>query len=163
MVNRGFFVRGGIAIGELYIDEDIVFGDALLEAHRIESEVARDPRIVLSGTIGPYLQMHALSYSDLQEFPHTQTLLIDADGQLFLNYLGATFDEDPEGPDIAAIEAHRASVTSMLDLHKATPAIWAKYAWVGHYHNFICDEQRGPLLPLQIEPSLLRLTPSRIV
>jgi len=29
---EGFFLRGGIALGELYMDDDIVFGDALLEA-----------------------------------------------------------------------------------------------------------------------------------
>jgi hypothetical protein len=162
-VNRGFFVRGGIAVGELYVDEDIVFGDALIEAHRIESEVACDPRIVLSETIGPYLLRHAQSYSGPQEFPYNQTLLVDADGQLFVNYLGATFDEDPDGPDLSAIKAHRESVTSMLDVHKASPAIWAKYAWAANYHNFICDEQQGPLLQLQIEPSLLRLTPVRML
>jgi hypothetical protein len=48
MVNRGFFIRGGIAIGELYVDDEIVFGSALLEAYQAEQSTARDPRVVIS-------------------------------------------------------------------------------------------------------------------
>ncbi|MEK6408620.1 MAG: hypothetical protein AABN34_16960 [Acidobacteriota bacterium] len=164
MATRGFFVRGGIAIGDLYIDEDIVFGDALIEAHKIENEVARDPRIVLSPTLEPYIGIHFQYYGDPQESPHSQIWLEDADGQLFVNYLGITYDENPEEPDLAAIEAHRGKVMSMLDKHKASPTIWGKYAWVANYHNFICEERGGPFLPYTIKQSLLRLAaPKRIV
>lgn len=35
LLEHGFFVRGGIAIGEHYMDRDIVFGSALIEAHSL--------------------------------------------------------------------------------------------------------------------------------
>jgi hypothetical protein len=163
MATRGFFVRGGIGIGDLYIDEDIVFGDALIEAYRIESEVARDPRIVLSTTLDPYIGTHISYYGNPKESPHSQLLLEDADGQLFVNYLGTAFDEDSEAPDLAAIDAHRGRVMAMLDKHKASPTIWGKYAWVANYHNFICEERGGPFRQYTIKQSLLRLAPKRIV
>jgi hypothetical protein len=140
-----------------------VFGDALIVAHRIESEVARDPRIVLSPTLDPYIGTHLLYYGDPKESPHNQLLLKDADGQLFVNYLGITFDDDPEEPDLAAIEAHRERVMAMLDKHKASPTIWGKYAWVANYHNFICQELGGPFRQYAIKQSLLRLTPKRLL
>jgi hypothetical protein len=47
MIEKGFFVRGGVAVGEHFMDSNIVFGSALIEAHEVESKLARDPRIVL--------------------------------------------------------------------------------------------------------------------
>src|SRR5258708_21417480 len=37
MVHAGFFVRGGISISQLYMDDEIVFSDALMEAYSAES------------------------------------------------------------------------------------------------------------------------------
>ena len=34
MVNAGFFVRGAISVGSLYLDETMVFGEALSEAYK---------------------------------------------------------------------------------------------------------------------------------
>lgn len=45
---RNILVRGGVAIGDLYHKDNIVFGQGLIEAYRIESEIAEYPRIVLS-------------------------------------------------------------------------------------------------------------------
>lgn len=45
---RGIFVRGGITIGNLCHEESLVFGPALMEAYRMEQELARYPRVVLS-------------------------------------------------------------------------------------------------------------------
>lgn len=49
MSMEGFFIRGGIAIGDLYMDEITVFGSGLMEAYQAETTLARDPRIVLGG------------------------------------------------------------------------------------------------------------------
>ena len=44
---EGLFVRGGVSVGDFYINEDIVFGPALLDAHNTESKLACYPRIIL--------------------------------------------------------------------------------------------------------------------
>src|SRR3954447_24142779 len=43
----GFFIRGGVTIGDIVHDEQVVFGPGLNRAYQLESEVAQKPRIVL--------------------------------------------------------------------------------------------------------------------
>lgn len=47
MAIEGFFVRGAISIGDAYVDDIAVFGDALVQAYDGEINLARDPRIIL--------------------------------------------------------------------------------------------------------------------
>ncbi|WP_137805993.1 hypothetical protein [Pseudomonas sp. G(2018)] len=48
LLHVGILSRGGIAVGELRHQGSIVYGPALVEAHRLESQVANYPRIVLA-------------------------------------------------------------------------------------------------------------------
>lgn len=50
-LDLGLLIRGGATIGKLYHADGVVFGDALIEAHEIESQVAFYPRVVLSQRI----------------------------------------------------------------------------------------------------------------
>jgi hypothetical protein len=43
----GFFIRGGVTVGDIVHDEHVVFGPALNRAYQLEKEVADKPRIVL--------------------------------------------------------------------------------------------------------------------
>jgi hypothetical protein len=47
----GFLVRGGATIGKLHYAQGVVFGEALVDAHQIESRTSVYPRVVLSPTI----------------------------------------------------------------------------------------------------------------
>ena len=46
-----FWLRGGITIGELFIDDSVVWGNGLIEAYNIEDNLANYPRIVLSNKV----------------------------------------------------------------------------------------------------------------
>ncbi len=48
LLAKGFFIRGAIVKGKLYHDDRMVFGEALVRAFRLESTVARFPRIMIS-------------------------------------------------------------------------------------------------------------------
>jgi hypothetical protein len=95
LIQNGFFVGGGIAVGQLYMDDDVVFGDALLEAHRAESELARDPRVVLAPSAARMIREHLCYYARICESPQSDELLVDVDGQVFVNYLRAPLDGVP--------------------------------------------------------------------
>ena len=136
----GFLVRGGIAFGEHYMDDEIVFGDALLEA------VAQDksggpPCISLAPSAIEVVQRHLGFYGKASWSPQYQDLLQTPDGTIFLNYLDEAFVVFPDGGIFFEVfDAHRAIIIEGLEKYKSTPGIRAKYEWAARYHNFICSE-----------------------
>lgn len=164
MVQSGFFIRGGIAIGELYIDDDIVFGNGLIEAYRAESQLARDPRIILTESANEYLTNHLSYYAQTELSPQYRELLMDVDGQIFLNYLESILiAEDEAGPFYEELLKHKAIVEAKLDEFTNNPIIWSKYAWAANYHNYFCDQYSYFNESHKIDPSKLKLHPSRIM
>jgi hypothetical protein len=51
LIHRGYFIRGAVCKGLLYHDDRMVFGEAFLKAHALESEIARYPRIMLTSDV----------------------------------------------------------------------------------------------------------------
>jgi hypothetical protein len=140
MATAGFFVRGGIALGDAYVDDIAVFGHALLDAHAAEATLARDPRIVLSQTAIEAIKLHLTYYPNKESSPQARMILRDTDGQWFLNYLNAVmWLEDDCGPAFESLVKHKVAVEQRLIKYQALPTIWSKYAWVAGYHNYFCD------------------------
>lgn len=164
MVQSGFFIRGGIAIGELYIDNDIVFGNGLIDAYKAESQLARDPRIILAESAIEYLGMHLSYYAEVEYSPQYRDLLKDIDGQIFLNYLETILiAEDEIGPYYDELMKHKSIVEAKLDRFSSNPIYWSKYAWAANYHNYFCDQHEYFDESHKIDPSRLKLHPSRII
>lgn len=163
MVCSDFFIRGGISIGELYMDDDIVFGNGLIEAYRAESQLARDPRIVLGKSAIEYLKIHLSYYSEIDSSLQYRDLLKDIDGQIFLNYLDTILMAvDEVGPFYDKLTAHKAAIERKLDEFKNNPVIWSKYAWVANYHNYFCDQYDYFDDSHKIDPLKLMAQPMRI-
>jgi hypothetical protein len=166
MIDAGFFIRGAISIGNLYLDDIAVVGGGLIEAYKGESSLARDPRIILTPSAAVAVKEHLNYYGAAEgggaHAPQNRELLRDADGQLFLNYLYViVFPDDEENPNIEILRIHKARVSENLARHRSNPTIWNKYAWVARYHNFFCglyeiaDEHRILPAEFEISPSLL--------
>lgn len=51
MMEKGFYVRGGLTVGSYYSDENMIFSDGLVRAYEIESKEAKYPRIVIDNSI----------------------------------------------------------------------------------------------------------------
>jgi hypothetical protein len=162
---QGFFVRGGISIGMAYVDDVVVFGDALTQAYAAESIFARDPRVVLTESSVQAVRKHLEYYSSPRHAPQTSHVLCDSDGQWFVNYLNCVlYAVEEQGPFYDEFLKHKAAVEVKLSQHRNNPSIFSKYAWVAGYHNFFCD-----LYPryfsdeYKIETELFRTTPKLIV
>lgn len=143
MVLSGFFIRGGVAVSEAYIDDLAVYGPALLEAYTGESELARDPRIVLTESAKTLIVEHLAYYGNAGHAPQNRVLKRDRDGQWFIDYLRSTIiDEsyDPPLVDDEAVRTHRDVVTEELQRFRHSPRIWSKYEWVALYHNDFCHQ-----------------------
>ena len=144
MILQGVFVRGALSVGHLYMDEQLIFGDALLDAVEAERNLARDPRIVLCDSAMECVKKHLTWYGSPERAPHNLALLRDADGHVFIDYLTQTIlvEEHDQGPYFRELQQHRNQVVSCLKRYRPKPKVWSKYLWVGHYHNWFC--QRFP-------------------
>ena len=139
MVLADFFIRGAWSVGQFYMDNLIVYGYPLIEAYRLESQKAINPRIIFSedmkSTIKRYLSYYAKGFSA----PLRAHLLKDIDGELFVNYLFAIY-RDNENPDYSALLKHKNVIEARLNKHKANPKVFPKYVWSAEYHNFFCQK-----------------------
>lgn len=140
MALAGFFIRGGFAVGPLFIDDTTVYGDALLEAYRLENEVAVNPLVVLSELTCKLVDKH-LKYYREGSAPQMLHVLINGEGQYFINYLYESMIELDEGYelDAASLEKHRDQVKSALHQNENDPKVLRKFHWLAAYHNYFCD------------------------
>ena len=140
MVNNGFFIRGALSVDDAFIDDIVVYGKALIEAHDGESSLARDPRIILTNSAKAMVIRHLSYYGHKSNAPQTREVLVDADGQYFLNYLDCILiGEDESGPFYDELDKHKESIQKKLKEFQNSPQVWSKFAWSASYHNFFCD------------------------
>ena len=138
MAAEGFFVRGGVSVGGLHMDEYVIWGPALLEAYDLESKHALFPRIVLSEDMVAMVRKHIGYYDDPSTAPQNSALLMDPDGKSFLNYLDAALIDAPATRHWHLVISHKAKIEAALNKHRGNPRIWDKYYWCATYHNYFC-------------------------
>lgn len=164
MVNQGFFLRGAISIDNLYIDEHIVYGKGLIDSYLGESKKARDPRIILTETASLAVKQHIEYYAQPSFAPQTKHILLDSDGQFFLNYSHSIFIATPErDPYYDELVAHKKVIEKKLQDFRDQPLLWSKYSWAANYHNYFCDlhddwileEIKVDLSKYQMQPRLI--------
>lgn len=136
LARQGYFLRGALAVGELYMDEDIVFGPSLLEAYDAEQCLAKYPRVILcksaTDTIDP------TSFPWLSE--GVVNLLKDSDGCVFIDYLKATvmLAYPDDRPFCEILDDHRTQICARLKEFHECAKVLEKYEWAANYHNFFC-------------------------
>ncbi len=135
----GFLLRGAIAAGSHYQDDEIAYGKALLEAVDLDKS-GGSPRLVIAPSVESLILEHVRWYG-AESAPHYEVLLEDpSDGQLFVNYLDAAFWYLPEGPIYhELLEAHSKNVRAGLREHDSNASVLEKYEWVAGYHNYVCS------------------------
>jgi hypothetical protein len=137
---EGFFLRGGIAYGNHYMDENIVFGDAFLQAVGLDKG-GGPPRLTLAPSAIQMVRRHLGYFGEPEWSPTYEGLYEDADGTIFLNYLSEAFMAYPDGGVFLDwVEAHQRSVTQKLQEYRGSPGIRSKYEWAARYHNFFCRD-----------------------
>jgi hypothetical protein len=124
----GVLVRGGFALGQLYHENSVVFGEAMVEANRIEKSEAFYPRVLVSERI----------IERLDGVPEIDRNFVvrDADGRWFLNYVPEMIRHSSNSPidDEQARRwkiAHVATIDAAIkrladDSHRRGKWIWLK-------------------------------------
>lgn len=138
---HGFWMRGGVTIGNLYHDEHIVFGPALNRAYHLESKLAQYPRVLIDPlaieaptstdfiSLGeePFLDPFSPRFWDRiqRELPiQHQTL------DRFNELSGVTI---PTQPVVVSGGTALSSVANRLSMELTTtedPKVWMKLGWL---------------------------------
>ena len=140
MALKGFFIRGGLAVDQFFMDENSVYGAALLEAYRLESKVAVNPVVVLCENTMKLVDEH-IGYYSVSLRPSSGNVLKGPDGRYFLNYLTECVLEgaDREYLDARSLRLHKRQIEFALKAYASAPAVFSKFAWLAAYHNYFCD------------------------
>jgi hypothetical protein len=148
-VKSNIFVRGAISMSDLYMDENIVLGPAIIESYNLESEKSIYPRIILSKDIVEVVNEHINYYADHSSSPQSKEYLIDIDGFHFVNYLYILFYDMvyPNEIVIKELLLHRKAIEENLKLYKDNFKLFDKYAWSANYHNYFCEYFVKPRIP----------------
>ena len=139
LASDGFFLRGAITFGSHYQDDDIAYGEALLEAVDLDKS-GGPPRLVIGSSVEPMIAKQLSSYGDAGWAPHYAALLEDpCDGRLFVNYLSVALENFPDDPiDRQLLAAHKENLLRGLRKHESDWRVRSKYEWTTTYHNYVC-------------------------
>jgi len=143
LLHEGFLIRGAIVAGKLTHLDQTVFGEALVKAYRLESEVVRFPRIMVASEIVDYAMAH------FPQWPEAFQPLIrqGADGPYYLHILRPLEEAiaraaipDPETDDASYNEISsyvRMGQQLQVNFNKAVdePRHFEKVQWFARYWN----------------------------
>ena len=83
-LEKELLFRGGVTIGKLYVDERMIWGKALVDAHDLERKVAIFPRVVISKELYNWTRAEGMKWWGIKQ---------DFDGVWFIDILSNTGNE----------------------------------------------------------------------
>lgn len=138
ILNDGFLVRGAITIGELYHDQEVVFGPALNKAYNLESQLAIFPRVIIAQEDFDLGLQNAL-YNDINEERAylSPVLEKDVDGFWFVKFFTKKHDFDDRDVYINLLFKLKSIIEK--GLNNKNLRIRAKYEWLKEKYNALYD------------------------
>ncbi|MFC2106377.1 hypothetical protein ACFLS0_06475 [Candidatus Bipolaricaulota bacterium] len=146
MAAHGFILRGGLAAGSHFMDQNLVYGHAYIEAARLDKKhgppcicLAQSAKDVMPQWLTPANKDSWLDAPfNVGEGPQEWYMLLkDDDERLFINYLDVAFEAFENGCPVSnQLERHRDQVNKGIESGEARE----KYEWAAKYHNFVCSE-----------------------
>lgn len=149
IASRGFFLRGGIAFGNIYAtnDDKYFYGPALIDAYEAESKTATYPRIILHKSMNSIIKPTNSNVSIYDE----HLLCTDFDKKIFINFLADSLERE--------INTHSQDICNYIKkgLKKGlkAPNIWLKYIWLMTYYNDYAKSHNLQLIDLDCHRELL--------
>ena len=140
LAQKGITIRGGLAAGKHFENENMIFSKALVVAHLLEKKFACYPRVLIFSKVLDYIPDEQLEADKLKY--GTTFVNTDFDGYLFIDYLDnirhileTTSDSNVQAVCITALRLHQACIRQYAEEIKAKSEIGQKYLWMANYHN----------------------------
>lgn len=150
LANHGVIVRGGLTVGQVFLESNTVFGPAFVRAYDLESQYANVPRIVVGPEVFKELrndpQLRAEHHDLKDEIGYLKRLLRRGDdGFWFIDYFKAIAREmdEPDAQYPMFAEAHRELIVKNARSVPEHGRALQKYLWLSEYHNSVCREWGG--------------------
>jgi hypothetical protein len=146
LANRGIFIRGGVAIGDMHQEQDVLFGPAMVRAYELESQFAKYPRIVVDPEAFQKLKeddrLRADHHDIEDELGYLGNVLRQGeDGLHFVDYLGAIRSELNEPLSFPSVLTDIKKIIVENALGAAGKLdVLQKYLWLAKYLNSIATE-----------------------
>ncbi|EKO34195.1 hypothetical protein [Leptospira santarosai] len=146
--SHNFLIRGAVTYGQIYIENEIIFGPALVNAYQLECNVADYPRIILDKNLGEELFQMVQEITEIEpenrEIPSAsifsafQFLKKDSnkDDYYYINYPNYSvedFEYNLVSEEIF-FQEHRDLIVSVLRT-EVNQKIIRKYEWLKNFHN----------------------------
>ena len=141
-----WLLRGGITIGDLFMDDIMVWGEALVRSYQLEDHVAVFPRVVIDPTPDIYA---ALSRAGIHG---NSWLQYDADGLYFLHYLYSRWNYRDLAQSMCRSFDHILERTRKSG-GTISPGILQKLSWHKRYVNRFLRTLENPSALLRL-PSI---------
>ena len=125
LLSEGLYTRGAVVVGDLHHEPDgTILGRALIEAHEIERDVAKYPRLIVTDAASGLLASAGEPTQTLGPFVRT-----DSDG---LAYLDIFSDMGPEALEATQnlVEQDLKRTKNETTNHVVALKLRAKYGWV---------------------------------
>lgn len=137
-LQEGLLARGAIAIGEFYADAEFIHGPALEQAVELEKHHAKMPRVLLD--VEAAAVAHASltgEYGGSMIAPWREQLLVDQNGDVFVDYLSTMTDYEADDPSVwrPDLERHRTLIVQSLRQFNDDERVRPKYEWLAAYHD----------------------------
>lgn len=137
---KGVLLRGGICVGDIYVDKEYVFGPGLVKSYALESKYAVFPRVAVD-----WKALHDGEKNLLEGLWHDRYIRAE-DGVFYIDYLFSGFLDHysfPGGeyPDPwQIIEGHKNKIEEKLQgIEQQDERVRQKYMWMGLYHNKVVE------------------------
>lgn len=145
MWKHDMLLRGAITVGDIYHDDKMVFGPAMVEAHELEGKKAIYPRIILDNKIeeeysqwlaelqaeGDSDKLYNLKNELTYTFKRKSGLLTkDEDGYYYVNYLEKIVKEMDQPENYKKFITHAESLTHQYLKPNMETSVLKKYVWL---------------------------------
>jgi hypothetical protein len=140
-LKEGILTRGAVVLGKAYHEGPVLFGQGVVDAHNWESEVAKYPRIRVSGEV----RKHVWDYHEGSSWKK-ELLKRDVDGFWFVNLLTPSLSkwwllDNPETPPIRShLEHVRVALVDAWARAQQNAAHQSKVWWLIHKFNRVAEK-----------------------
>lgn len=127
LLKKGILCRGGVSYGKHFFTEDFLFSNGMIEAYRLESQVALSPRVVISH------DLFELVKPKLEAQGAHAPLLFEQDGLWFIHYLSGRDSSETWG-----------AISSVIPPELSTSSsIRSKQIWLIDYYNHCFSDEKN--------------------